>query len=93
MALLRRLCRNQHDAEDAFQQTALRVWRSFASRPWLRNPRAWLMRIAYRTFLDQQSKRTQHEWLQDITDDRLDNPHRGRAVGNSRSRECSDRAA
>jgi RNA polymerase sigma-70 factor (ECF subfamily) len=57
LAVLRRLCRNHHDAEDAFQETAVRVWRSLAHQPKLRNPRAWLLTIAYRAYLDQVSRR------------------------------------
>src|SRR6516225_6896777 len=57
LALLRRLCRNPHDAEDAFQETAVRVWRSLGSQPAVRNPRGWLLTIAYRTFLDQAARR------------------------------------
>ena len=52
LALLRRLCRNHHDAEDAFQDTAVRVWCSLANEPALCNPRAWLLTIAYRAYLD-----------------------------------------
>jgi len=52
LALLRRLCGRAHDAEDLFQDVAVRVWRNLASRPRLRNPRAWLMTIAYRVYLD-----------------------------------------
>ena len=59
LATLRRLCGNHHDADDLFQETAVRVWRTFESRPWLRSPRAWLITIAYRTFLDDR-KRVRH---------------------------------
>ncbi len=52
LALLRRLSRHEHNAEDLFQETATRVWRNFKSRPVLRNPRAWLMKIGYHVFLD-----------------------------------------
>ena len=52
LGLLRRLCRHEHNAEDLFQETATRVWRNFASRPILRNPRGWLMKIGYHVFLD-----------------------------------------
>jgi RNA polymerase sigma-70 factor (ECF subfamily) len=57
MGLLCRLCGNRSDAEDLFQDVAVRVWRNIGSCPTLRNPRAWLMVIAYRTFLD---RRQQH---------------------------------
>ncbi|WP_165220055.1 RNA polymerase sigma factor [Aquisphaera insulae] len=57
LAFLRRLCGRVHDAEDLFQEVAVRVWRNLGSRPRLRNPRAWLMTIAYRTFLDHRSTR------------------------------------
>ena len=57
LALLRRLCRNYHDAEDAFQDTAVRVWCSLANEPALRNPRSWLLTIAYRAYLDQAARR------------------------------------
>ena len=52
MSMLRRLTCNSHDAEDLFQETAARVWRSLPTRPWLSNPRAWLMTIGYRVFVD-----------------------------------------
>jgi RNA polymerase sigma-70 factor, ECF subfamily len=59
LGLLRRLCGNSHDAEDVFQDVAVRVWRSMSTRPFLRNPRAWLLTIAYRAFVDHQSRRVQ----------------------------------
>jgi len=66
LALLRRLCGNLPDAEDAFQETAVRVWKSFDRRPPLRNPRAWLMQIAYRAFVDQHARRRKGE-LADVS--------------------------
>jgi DNA-directed RNA polymerase specialized sigma24 family protein len=51
LAMLRRLCRNPHDADDLFQDVAVRVWRNLGSRPVLRNPRAWLLTIAYRVYV------------------------------------------
>jgi RNA polymerase sigma-70 factor, ECF subfamily len=56
LALLRRLCRDRHDAEDTFQETAVRVWRSLEKQPLLRNPRGWLLTIAYRAYVDQASR-------------------------------------
>ncbi len=41
-AVLRHLCRRPQDVDDAWQDTAVRVWKSLRQRPWLRNPRAWL---------------------------------------------------
>jgi RNA polymerase sigma-70 factor (ECF subfamily) len=70
LATLRRLCGNNHDADDLFQETAVRVWRSFSSRPWLRSPRAWLMTIAYRTFLD--DRRRGRRRTTDQPDDLID---------------------
>src|SRR6185295_8970553 len=70
LAMLRRMCRNAHDADDVYQDTALRVWRHFASRPRLRNPRAWLMTIAYRAFVDHHERRRKHEPLVDPADTR-----------------------
>jgi RNA polymerase sigma-70 factor (ECF subfamily) len=56
LALLRRLCGRSHDAEDLFQDVAVRVWRNLHSRPRLRNPRGWLATIAYRVYLDHQAR-------------------------------------
>jgi RNA polymerase sigma-70 factor, ECF subfamily len=77
MALLGRLCRNRHDAEEVFQEVALRVWKSFSlrTRPPLENPRAWLMTIAYRAFLDKVAARRTHELLAVVADSRADSPH------------------
>ena len=70
LAMLRRLCGNCHDAEDVFQDTAVRVWRHSAGRPKLSNPRAWLMTVAYRAFLDHRKRRPRHEELDEKSDDR-----------------------
>jgi RNA polymerase sigma-70 factor, ECF subfamily len=68
MAMLRRLCGNSHDAEDAFQDAAVRVWRALPARPRLRNRRAWLMTIGYHTFLDARRRRKMHGELLDVAD-------------------------
>ena len=65
LALLRRLCGRGHDAEDLFQDVAIRVWRNLGSRPTLRNPRGWLMTIAYRVFLDHQAQTPRFASLSD----------------------------
>ncbi len=74
MAMLRRLCGNRQDAEDAFQDTALRVWRNLPSRPSLRNPRAWVMTIGYRAFLDARGRQKRHDSIQDPEDGRSGSP-------------------
>jgi RNA polymerase sigma-70 factor (ECF subfamily) len=65
LAMLRRLCGNPHDADDLFQDVAVRVWRHLGSRPIVRNPRAWLLTIAYRVYIDHQAVRTCHAALVD----------------------------
>ncbi len=75
-ATLRRLCGNNHDADDLFQETAVRVWRSFGSRPVLRNPRAWLITIGYRAFLDARQRTGCHTSspLDECVDNRVNSP-------------------
>lgn len=65
LALLLRLCGNPHDADDLFQEVAVRVWRNLASLPRLRSARAWLLTIAYHVFLDHEAKRPRHARLVD----------------------------
>jgi RNA polymerase sigma-70 factor (ECF subfamily) len=55
-ALVRKLCRHQQDAEDAFQEAATRAWRLWPGRAAIANPRSWLMTIGYRAFLDLRRK-------------------------------------
>ena len=74
LAMLRRLCRNPHDADDVYQETAMRVWRHLASRPLLRNPKAWLMTIAYRAFVDHHERRRKHEPFFELADPRASGP-------------------
>jgi len=57
MAMFRRLARSNHDVEDAFQETAMRIWKYLDRAPRLRNSRGWLMTIGYRAFLDLKSSR------------------------------------
>jgi RNA polymerase sigma-70 factor, ECF subfamily len=65
LAMLRRLCGNVHDADDVFQEVAARVWRNLGSRPRLRSPRAWLLTVAYRQFLDHRARWPVHASLSD----------------------------
>ncbi len=65
MAMLRRLCGNPHDADDVFQEVAGRVWRNLHARPRLRSPRAWLLTVAYRQFLDHRARWPVHASLSD----------------------------
>ncbi len=74
MGLLRRLCGNSHDADDVFQETAVRVWKSFASRPWLRSPKSWLLTIGYRAFLDSRQRHRHPEEFADPLDQRSRSP-------------------
>ena len=72
MAMLRRLCRGgPHDAEDAFQDAAVRIWRGFAGRPRLRNPRGWVMTIGYRAAVDLRQRRRANEPLPELPDPAL----------------------
>jgi len=72
--MLRRLCGNASDADDVYQETAIRIWQRFATRPDVRNPRAWLLTIAYRAYADWANKRRTSEELWDTADTRLDGP-------------------
>ena len=76
VSMLRRLCRNGHDADDVFQDTAMRAWRSLPERGRLRSPRAWLMTIAYRGALDHRARRPANAELQDSPDERFPDPSR-----------------
>ena len=76
VAMLRRLCRNPHDADDVYKDTAVRAWKHFGSRPVLRNPRTWLMTIAYRAFVDHYERRRPNEQFIDVADQRTASPER-----------------
>jgi RNA polymerase sigma-70 factor (ECF subfamily) len=76
MAMLRRLARsNRTDAEDAFQETAARVWRNMHEVARLANPRAWVMTIAYRAFVDVRTRQRVHDPLPDAVDTRAGSPN------------------
>jgi RNA polymerase sigma-70 factor (ECF subfamily) len=49
---LRRLCSNNHDAEDLTQQTFLKVWLSLGGFAGRSKFSTWLYRIAHNTYLD-----------------------------------------
>jgi RNA polymerase sigma-70 factor (ECF subfamily) len=74
LALVRRLCGNPHDADDVFQETAVRVWRGLSSSPEIQNPRSWLLTIGYRTFLDARGRRGRFESLAESDDRRESSP-------------------
>jgi RNA polymerase sigma-70 factor, ECF subfamily len=67
-ALARKLCRHQQDAEDVYQEAVTKVWQHLASQPQIVNPRAWLMTITYRVFLDQRRKAKSCEAITDLPD-------------------------
>jgi RNA polymerase sigma factor (sigma-70 family) len=72
--MLRRLCGNAADAEDVFQETAFRVWRNISSLHDVRSPRAWMLSIAYRSFLDRVDRQRSRQELWDMADTRVDSP-------------------
>jgi len=75
-ALLNRLCRNRHDADDAFQETAIRVWRHVSRGELVLQPKSWLMTVAYRTFIDFKArKRTPPESFIETPDVRSSPEH------------------
>jgi RNA polymerase sigma-70 factor, ECF subfamily len=74
--MLRRLCGNSTDAEDVFQETAIRVWRGLAAQREVRNPRAWLLTIAHRAFVDWKEQKRTPDDLWDTVDTRLEGPER-----------------
>lgn len=74
VSMLRRLCPTPHDVDDVFQDTAMRAWRSLPGKGGLRNPRAWLMTIAYRSALDHRAGRSQHGEFQDGPDEAVADP-------------------
>jgi RNA polymerase sigma-70 factor (ECF subfamily) len=88
LAMLRRLCGNRHDADDVFQEVAARVWLNLHSMPRLRSPRAWLLTIAYRRFLDHRARVTSHVSLLDTDAPERDWP----AADPSRLAERSEEA-
>lgn len=61
MVMVFRICwsilRNHHDAEDATQECFLRVLKLQARIHEVRNPKAWLARIAWTTALDRRCRR------------------------------------
>lgn len=50
------LCRNRSDADDLYQETALKAYRAYGRLPADANHRAWLYRIAGNTFLSERRK-------------------------------------
>ena len=84
VSMLRRLCPSAHDVDDVFQETAMRAWRSLPGRGGLRNPRAWLLTIAYRSALDHRARRSRHAEFQDGPDEKLADP----SCQAQRSEEC-----
>jgi len=49
--------RNHHDAEDATQETFVRVLRYKKKLEWVRDPKTWLARIAWRVSVERSRKR------------------------------------
>lgn len=60
--------RNHHDAEDAAQETFVRLWRHRRRWRLIRDPRAWLARTAWRVALDARKKGVRHEAAISIND-------------------------
>ncbi|MEX2174361.1 MAG: RNA polymerase sigma factor [Pirellulaceae bacterium] len=86
LATLRRLCGSSHDAEDLFQETATRVWRHLQRQPEVRHPRAWLLTVAYRVFVDGRSRRQHRAEVVDPADSRQPPPDRRAEVAEENQR-------
>jgi RNA polymerase sigma-70 factor (ECF subfamily) len=85
-AMLQHLCRRSQDVDDVWQDTAVRVWRSLQKRPWLRNPRGWLAKIAYRAYVEHATRQpTMAEYGDfDQADESIPTPHEMAALAERR---------
>lgn len=63
--------RRHHDAEDATQETFVRVLRHSAKLPAVQDPKTWLARIAWRVAVDRTKQRG---WAREIPLDAQDSP-------------------
>jgi RNA polymerase sigma-70 factor (ECF subfamily) len=77
-AYLWRLFQGSNEAEDCLQETFLRALRAHSRTPRLRNPRAWLYRIATNTARTQLTRRARFHTRTADLDERL--PHPARSV-------------
>lgn len=68
------LARNQPDADDLYQETALKAYRAFGRLDPGANCRAWLYRIAGNTFFSDRRKHGRVGQLDDLTAGRLEAP-------------------
>ena len=68
LGMFRRLCGDPHDVDEAFQETALRVWRHIEQAPWLRSPRAWLLTVGYRVLVDVRRRCPAASGVEELTD-------------------------
>jgi len=62
--------RSHHEAEDATQETFIRVWRYRASLPGVEETKTWVAKIAWRVAVDRSRKRARTPEVS------LDDPHR-----------------
>jgi RNA polymerase sigma factor (sigma-70 family) len=53
-----RLTGNRHDAEDVVQEVCVRAFTHLAAMRTLEQPKSWLLKIAYRVFVDGARRRT-----------------------------------
>ena len=63
---LRRLCRNSALADELAQETFLKAFRSSEPLDKIDNVRSWLLRIAYRCFLDHHRRETRRHDLAEM---------------------------
>ncbi|MGJ8558702.1 MAG: RNA polymerase sigma factor [Litorimonas sp.] len=63
---LRRLCRNSALADELAQETFLKAFRVADQLPNVENVKSWLLRIAYRRFLDHHRRETRRRDLRSL---------------------------
>ncbi|MGB3401383.1 MAG: RNA polymerase sigma factor [Microcoleaceae cyanobacterium] len=66
---LRRLVRNSALADELAQEAFIKAFRSSEPLHRIDNPRSWLLRIAYRTFLDHYRREMRRRGLSDLSID------------------------
>ncbi len=77
---LLQLCRNRADADDLYQETALKAFKAFDRLDAVANHRAWLYRIAGNTFLSDRRKHGRTGPLADGAAEAIPSPARDEAA-------------